>query len=139
MITISCSPPYFLQSCLSLTLNILAAIIPVWTSIIFALMRPRMILHFDIFPAFYLASCRWPPISREQITMSIRTFLIFLLHFGHCFLFAFVGILFSATPTFVTGNQIMLPKANSSLLQIPLLPSVATENIHSKIPSELRM
>ena len=78
MSTISCSPQYFLQSCLSLTLNILAAIIPVWTSIIFALMRPRMILHFDIFPAFYLASCRWPPISREQITMSIRTFLIFL-------------------------------------------------------------
>ena len=94
---------------------------------------------YDIFPIFYLASCRWPPISREQITMSIRTFLIFLLHFGHCFLFAFVGILFSATPTFVNGNQIILPKTNSSLLQIPLLPTVATENIHSKILSEFRM
>ena len=43
-----------------------------------------------------------------------------------------VGILFSATPKFVNGNQIMLPKTNSSLLQIPLLPTVATENIHSK-------
>ena len=61
------------------------------------------------------------------------------LSFSFWTLLPIVGILFSATPTFVNGNQIMLPKTNSSLLQIPLLPTVATDNILSKILSELRM
>ena len=82
--------------------------IPCWLSMIFGLMCFR-IKFDDIFPPFILAFCRQlAHINREQITMSMRTFLIFLFQFllGHKFLLS------SSPRSFRLQTYLFLQKSN---------------------------